>query len=260
MIPSRFSSNHPSITPMSSVFIYIYRYSASCLLTDSSIRSHLHGLTATCSFLRVSKEKRYFIFSGSIPSNRRPKFWIHSSLHRMTAPLAAQLTGLYSSSKFTSYQGFMAHAKGSGLEAVPKETEQNFEGLIMTSELSNCYFRFNPESRNAKSICFSSLDSSTDLATENCVGQKAWIALPGHKNVERWLCPHLYILLNSLQVYESCNMSQSKKHVQQSKSLFCSPKALSLHSSFNNVSIQRAKGNNWTKIMAGWGPRKTKAN
>ena len=65
----------------------------------------------------------------------------------------------------------------------PGKLNKTREGLIMNSELSNCYFRFNPERQNAKSICFSSLDSSTDLATENCVGRKAWIALPGHKNV-----------------------------------------------------------------------------
>lgn len=123
-IPSRFSSNHPSITPMSSVFIYIYRYSASCLLTNSSIRSRLHGLTAACSLLRVSKEKRYLIFSGSIPSNRWPKFW-----KLLTPPYNCTFSGTgNSSSKFTSDKGFTAHAKGSGLEAVPKETEQNLWG------------------------------------------------------------------------------------------------------------------------------------
>lgn len=169
-IPSKFSSNHPSITPMSSVFIYIYRYSASCLLTNSSIRSHLPGLTAACSLLRVSKEKRYLIFSGSIPSNRWPKFWMNSSLHHMTAPLVAQLTvAVYLHLTRVSWHML----KEVGWKQFPRKPNKTFEGLIMISELSNCYFRFNPESRNAKSICFSSLDSSTDLATENCVDKRS---------------------------------------------------------------------------------------
>ena len=90
------------------ICVYIHLQVLCKLSVNSSTRSHLHGLTATCSLLRVSKEKRYLIFSSSIPSNRWPKFWIHSSLHHMTSPLVAQLTGHYSSSKFTSYKGFKA--------------------------------------------------------------------------------------------------------------------------------------------------------
>lgn len=59
--------------------------------------------------------------------------WLHS-LKSMAKILDELLTPPYdctfsgtvnSSSIFTSYKGFMAHAKGSGLKAVPKETEQN---------------------------------------------------------------------------------------------------------------------------------------
>lgn len=70
-----------------------------------------------------------------------------------------------------------------GWKQFPGKLNKACEGPIMVSELSNCSFLFNPEPQNAKSICFSSLDSSTDLATENCVGQKAWVALPGHRDV-----------------------------------------------------------------------------
>lgn len=41
-----------------------------CFATYSSIRLHLRGLTATCSLVKVSRDKRYLVSSGFIPSNQ----------------------------------------------------------------------------------------------------------------------------------------------------------------------------------------------
>lgn len=50
-----------------------------------------------------------------------------------------------------------------------------------------------------------------------------------------------------------------REYVQKKVSLLYSHKALSSHSCFNKVSMQRVRENQWTKIVSGWRPSREKS-
>lgn len=88
---TRFSYSHLSMTPIPTVFTCIcwghdrYRCPAQ-LSADVQVHQITSTWTlATCSSVKVSRDKTYLVSSGSIPSNQLPKLWIHSSLDHRTS-------------------------------------------------------------------------------------------------------------------------------------------------------------------------------
>lgn len=93
----------------------LHRSSAQLLRIYNPIRLHLRGLIVTCSSVKVPRDKRYLVSSGSIPSKQlqnsgsppHSTVWLH---------LVARLRWHYSKSKFVSCRGFKISAKGRTLE------------------------------------------------------------------------------------------------------------------------------------------------